>query len=427
MVAQILSKTAPGATTSAPKAELDVIRDLAHQVAEISARPIQAEREKQWTAHNDLKPGRPLVLAFPEGAWREILPESSYFCQHPRLRQLEGDFRRRIYHGEKLGDENVIEAAVRVPLVMHSTGWGLQAKKSHSTDSLGAHHFEPVLRTNEDLERLTGPSLTIDHEASRRDREQVAEWLDGILPVEASCPVPTGCAPMDHYSQLRGLDRIFTDLVDEPDFVHEAMRRLVDGEISMRRSLEAQGALTLNLRSHYAGSGGNCFTGELPSPSYDGQHVRTRDLWGFAAAQIFSEVSTAMHEEFALEHERRFLDLFGLNCYACCEPMTRKLEAAMRLVPRLRRVSISAWADFGKCAEQLGGRAILSWKPNPAALAGERFDEAAVAKDLREKLAIARRHGCVVELIMKDTHTLRHDPSRLTTWVRLAKEAALEA
>ncbi|MBN8217792.1 MAG: hypothetical protein J0L75_14200 [Spirochaetes bacterium] len=415
-------------TTESPTAqELSTLRELARRVADLAAAPIQAAREKLWTDHNDLKPGRPLVLAFPEGAWRELLPEAGLVCRHPRLRALEADFRRRLYHGEILGDENPIEAAVRIPLVMHSTQWGLQANRSHSADSLGAHHFEPVLNGPDDLARLTAPELTVDHGASAEDRERVSEWLEGILPVEPVCPLGTGIAPMDHYSQLRGLDRIFTDLVDEEAFVHEAMGRLVDGEIAMRRSLEAQGALTLNLRGHYAGSGGNSYTGSLPSPSYDGKRVTTRDLWGFAAAQIFSEVSPAMHEAFALEHERRFLDLFGLNSYACCEPLTRKMEPVLRLVPRLRRVSISAWADFAVCAEQLGGRAILSWKPNPAALAGEGFDGGAIARELREKLAIARRCGCVVEIIMKDTHTLRHDPRRLVTWIRLAKEAAAEA
>ena len=129
-----------------------------------------------------------------------------------------------------------------------------------------------------------------------------------------------------------------------------------------------------------------------------------------------------MHEEFSLQHEVRYLALFGLTCYGCCEPLTRKLEMIFRMVPRLRRVSISPWADVGCCAEQIGKKCILSWKPNPAILAGTRVNEAAIARELREGLAKAR--GCTVEIIMKDTHTVRSDPRRIPTWVRLARAAA---
>ena len=131
-----------------------------------------------------------------------------------------------------------------------------------------------------------------------------------------------------------------------------------------------------------------------------------------------------MHEDFALRHEREYLQLFGLNCYGCCEPLHRKLDAVFRQVPRLRRLSISAWADVAACAAGIGQRCIFSWKPNPALLAGNSWNPAEVREGLREVCRQTRAN--VVEMIMKDTHTVRDDPRRLWDWVRIAREVAEE-
>jgi len=129
-----------------------------------------------------------------------------------------------------------------------------------------------------------------------------------------------------------------------------------------------------------------------------------------------------MHEEFALSHERLYLDLFGLNCYGCCEPLHRKLDAIFRQVPRLRRLSVSPWADVDVCADALGQRCIFSWKPNPAVLAADHCDRRRWRRGLEQFCRRTRNN--VVEIIMKDTHTVRDQPQRMWDWVRLAREVA---
>ena len=49
--------------------DLEVIRDLAKQVLEISHDPVNEERRELWYEHNSLQPTRPLVLA--EAAMRK--------------------------------------------------------------------------------------------------------------------------------------------------------------------------------------------------------------------------------------------------------------------------------------------------------------------------------------------------------------------
>jgi hypothetical protein len=145
------------------------------------------------------------------------------------------------------------------------------------------------------------------------------------------------------------------------------------------------------------------------------------DCWGFACAQEFSLVSPQMHYEFVLQYQIKMLEKYGLNCYACCEPVSDRFDIMLK-IPRLRRLSISPWADIRKSAEALGKNVIFSWKPNPADLAGESFDAGFVKSKIEECVHVAR--GCQLEIIMKDTHTVRSEPHRMSEWVLIAKEVA---
>jgi hypothetical protein len=71
-------------------------------------------------------------------------------------------------------------------------------------------------------------------------------------------------------------------------------------------------------------------------------------------------------------------------------------------------------------AAALGDRYVYSRKPPPSALALPHLAEELVRRDLRETLEITK--GCVVELIMKDNHTLGGNPHNLVRWVEIARE-----
>jgi hypothetical protein len=407
-----------------PPQDRETLRELARRVAEVAARPEQEQKAAGWRRHNDLERVRPMVLVFPEGSWRELLPDSELTCTDPWARGLEGDFRRRLYYARHLPDDNPIEAVVACPVAIRYPPLGLEVRQTASDQPTGAFHIEQTLMTEADIDRIAIAEPTVDWADTEQRFAFLQELLGDLLTVEKRGRCSGGVAPVDTYSRLRGLDAFFLDLVDNPGFAHRAIERLTRREIVIMQSLERQGALSLGNRNHYAGSGGTGYTRQLPQPGFDGTHVRLKDLWGFATAQIFSEVSPAMHEEFALRHERDYLDLFGLNCYGCCEPLHRKLEAILRLVPRLRRLSVSPWAHVAVCAEALGRNCIFSWKPNPAVLAGDTWHPRRVRNQLRRFCRATRDN--VVEMIMKDTHTVRNDPRRMWDWVRIAREVAEE-
>ena len=54
-------------------ADRAILRRLAGEVAELAARPIEAEKRELWYRHNALQPTRPLVFCDPENGWNEII------------------------------------------------------------------------------------------------------------------------------------------------------------------------------------------------------------------------------------------------------------------------------------------------------------------------------------------------------------------
>jgi hypothetical protein len=178
--------------------------------------------------------------------------------------------------------------------------------------------------------------------------------------------------------------------------------------------------LSLNNDSAYHSSGGVSYTDELPRPDHNPAQVCLCDLWASAEAQEMAGVSPDMHEEFVLQYERRLLEPFGLNGYGCCEDLTLKLDSVLR-IPNIRRVSISPFANVDACAQKLDRRAIFSWKPHPSHIVGG-FDVDHVRRYIRHTLDVTR--DCVIEMILKDTHTCEHRPQRFTEWTRVARELA---
>jgi len=85
---------------------------------------------------------------------------------------------------------------------------------------------------------------------------------------------------MDTLARWRGIEQLFMDLVERPQWIHDVVSRLLDARMAELHQLQAQGALTLNNRNTYNGSGGFGWTRELPQKDFDGVHVRPRDLWG---------------------------------------------------------------------------------------------------------------------------------------------------
>ena len=401
-----------------------IIRDLAKRVAEIGNDPIQSKNREMWKKHNSLQRTKPMVLVFPEGSWCELLPwEGNLKCEDPALHGWEWHLKHLIYRWEHLRDDNVIEPRIRVGPAFKHTGWGIEIRHSERTAERGSWAYEPVIKDSADIKKLQQPTIEFDEEATRQNLELAHDLFDGILPVVYAKRINFDCTLLTTLGEFIGLDNLLLYLADRPNFIHELMNFMTESTLAMMDQAEREGWVAPNNEDDYVGSGGVGYTDELPTTGSEEKGYTFMDCWGFACAQEFSLVSPQMHYEFVLKYQIRLLEKYGLNCYACCEPVSDRFEYMFK-IPRLRRLSISPWADIYKSADALEDRCIFSWKPNPADLAAESFNPDLIRSKIRECINAAR--GCVLEIIMKDTHTVRNEPWRMSEWVRIAKEIADE-
>ncbi len=397
----------------------EILRRLASHTAELSARPIEEEKRSLWYRHNALEPTRPLIFCSPENAWNEIITSKHLQCEGELARHWEMTLRTEIFWGEEMRDDRVIEPYFNVSHVYVESDWGMQVTMIGGQDG-GSYTWDPPLKSYDDVDQLHFPQITVDDEATARVLELASETLGDLLTVRLRTDWEPMMAMTWMVANLRGLTQFIYDLVDYPDELHRLMAFLRDGYLARLDFLEQNGLLSLNNDGTYVGSGGFGWTDELPQPDFDGW-VRTCDMWGFAESQETVGVSPEMFAEFVFPYQLRILERFGLNHYGCCEPLDNRWHIIQQ-IPNLRRVSVSPWSDRAKMAERLEDRYIYSMKPSPTDLALDTFDEERIRAKLREDLWITR--DCRVEVIMKDTHTIRNDPQRVVRWVQIAREEA---
>lgn len=430
--------------------EKERIRNLAYRLAEIADKPEMEERRELWKKHNSLKKTRPLVLIYPEGSWREILPYSSLECQDPQACAIEWQLKARIYRFEHFNDDMVIEKTWVVPKRITSTGWGVEVNRDGSATefmntwamltNIGgvprvwdpkvhlateAGKFEPVIKTPDDLAKLRKPEIGYDKRGTEEDLAAVNDLVGDILDVQTRGRDHITYHLMLEYTEMRGLTEMMMDMYDNPTMLHEAMEILTQGHRAMLRQFQELDLLDLNNNETYHGTGGVGYTDELPQTDGGGsqcenRRVRPADMWGAAEAQETAQVSPEQWAEFVLPYEKCLLAPFGLTGYGCCEDLSRRIEYLYE-VPNLRRVSVSPFADVDVCAEKLKGDYIFSWKPKPSMLVGK-FDEKEIRRYIQHTLDVTG--DCRVEMILKDLHTIENEPERLTRWTDIARELA---
>ncbi|TRZ50362.1 hypothetical protein D4S03_06890 [bacterium] len=404
-----------------------ILRRLADQQAAIAALPIHTEKILEWKRLNSNISGRPLVW-IDEIPWHEMdvdgeleLQTTDPFCQ-----EVEKTLRQTLYQWKHMPVDMVIEAKFYSPLVIHDSGFGISELSdmviTDQSSDIVSRDFHSQIDSEKDLEKIKFPVVTHDEEASERNFQFLLEVFGDILTIEKIGIVHSWFSPWDELIQWWGVEKAMMDLVLRPNLVHQAMDCLVNGYLSRLRQWKELNLLSVTDGNYRVGSGGLGYTNELPQPGFNSRQVRTSDQWGSGAAQIFSGVSPEMHDEFALQYEKRWMEHFGLNYYGCCDALHNKIDI-LKTIPNLRKVSMSPWANVEKMVENSNRKYVLSYKPNPAIFALDRLDPNESRKNLHGTLEKAK--GCVVEIIMKDISTVRYQPQRLWEWSRRTMEMVL--
>lgn len=402
--------------------ERAVLRELATDLAALTRTPLNQERRDRAYEHNDLGGHRPLLLVLPEGAWREGLPDTALRCRAPLLRCWEQQLRQQIITARDIGADNVVEDVLDVNWVQAWTDYGVPVV-NHRAEQLGSYHWDPPLKDlDRDLDRLSRRTVTIDHAATEAQAALARDLVGDRLCVRMRSGFFWTAGLTWEAIKLFGMQEMFLAMHDQPEGLKRLMGFLRDDLMGIMDQLEAQGVLDSCAGANSVGSGGIGFTRDLPSidprqPSYRSP-VGFGQRWGLSESQETVGVSPEMFGEFVLPFQRPLVERFGLVCYGCCEPVDTRIDQILTL-PRLRRVSVSPWADREVMAKALGRRIIYNRKPNPAHVCVG-FDEPAIRQELRETLRIAG--DLCLEFVLKDTHTVEGDFSRFARWTAIARE-----
>jgi len=394
--------------------ERQILRDLAGCVADLATRQIEVEKRQLWIDHNALRSTRPVIFCDPENSWHEIIPQSSLECEGELAREWEWSLRREIWWGTQMNDDRTISANFNISHVHTDWDWGAREIKIGGGNG-GSYVWESPIKSETDLNKLHSPILRIDFATTDRLFELAKETFGDLLTVRIKTSWWWTLGMTWTLANLRGLEQIMLDMIDNPELIHCLMKHLSEGTLDLISELEKAGLLYPNTDGSYVGSGGLGWNDELTTST----PTQLVNMWGFAESQETTSVSPRMFAEFIFPYQLPILEKFGLNCYGCCEPLDKRWHV-IKQIPRLRRVSMSPWANYEQMAEQLGTDYIFSMKPNPADLAMDTFDEDHLRSVIRRDLMATR--NCCLEVIMKDNHTIRNDPRRVIRWVQLVRE-----
>jgi hypothetical protein len=406
------------------KNDAAIIRELAARVAEIAALPVQDEKRRLWRKLNALEAERPMVM-IDQVCWNEmdIGDELTLQCTDPDCRSYEETLRLILYQWKHFPVDMVVDPFIKVPMAIQNSGFGIEVQEnvavSDPTNSVKGHKYNNQFQTMDDLQKVQVPQISHDAVETERRLEVAHELFDGLLEVRLWGFDPY-LSLWDPISTWMAPDNALYGMIDQPELIHGLVGRMTEGYLSMLDQLEEQGLLCgPQSLIHCTGA----YTDELPAPGYNPQKPRTKDMWMFGLAQMFSMVSPKMFKEFEIDYTRRICARFGLVYYGCCDPLDKKM-VQVRMLPNVRKVSMSPWVDQERGAAEIGRDYVYSRKPSPALLAYDSFDPSAVREDLLATRRACEKNHCPLEYILKDISTVRYEPERLFQWAEIAMQVA---
>ena len=403
------------------------LRELAKEVREYSQDPSNEQHKKIWTAVNDKKMLRPAVLVSDYPRYLiDFGDEVKQTIEDPFWAGIEYDLQSRIYEWKHMRCDQVIEAEIYCPAVIHDTRYGVRISAVDSMVGVDevyskAEHFDRIIDNEEDLQKITHSKIEYDEEATLKRVEQMREIFDGILGVKIHGIDYFHFAPWDDLLSWMGIEEGMYDFILNPNLMHKAVRRYIDVSIGRAKRYEELGLLSSNNRNTPVGAGGYGYCTDLAKPTESGIGARLKGNWGDSCDQIMTSVSPQMSDEFGFSYEKEWTSLFGLNYYGCCECLSNKTDGAETL-PNLRKISMSPFSDLEEGIAKLGDRIVISFKPNSLYLATSPWNREALRNELIKACDLARKYRASMEIIMKTMITLDGDPKRLWEWSEMATD-----
>lgn len=404
------------------KNDEQILRELGTRYMEIAMLPIQQDKIKLWKALNRSKMERPMVT-IDQLPWHELNTGDELSClvENPFWRNVESQLRQTIYKWNHFPVDMVIDPFITIPKAISNTGYGIAVKEdilqSDSNNSVVSHKFKNQLQTLEDIEKLQDMVITHDIKKSEFCLDQGIIIFRGIAPV-ISTGIQFHLGVWDYLSMLMGVESIYYDLIDRPEFLHAIMDKVTNSAIA---GIKQANALMIHNDIINTCHCSYTYTDELLPNSAEGKGPLSKNCWAFGLAQLFSSASPAVTKEFEIPYITRMAEHFGMIYYGCCDRLDDRLDLVKK-IPNVRKVSCSPWNNRNAFAEKIGNKLIMSNKPTPAYIATSNPDYNEIRKDLELTCKLAKNNGVNLEIILKDISTVNYHPERLTKWANIAMD-----
>jgi hypothetical protein len=406
----------------------EILKPLVDKILQHAAMPVQADRKELWAKHQSLqKAGKIPVCVFYEGipleTWDLMFGENHMKCASDTGREIEFFLKRVLWMAENVPDDHIVWPMVKVRVPYHTKqDWGVETEMVAAEETLGAKAFASPLKDGIDISKLRKPVHITDDQAWARKKEEVAALTGGRL---AIYPYFWNMehSPFDVAANMRGLENLMYDPMDNPEGLHALMDFLVSAYVEHHLDREKHGWINfmtdatgkyqpvLEFRIHCA------FT---PEEARKNPEPRLKYEWAYVSAQTSSGFGPDMYAEFVHRYNERLAALFPLKTvyYHGCEPLDMKAETIMTL-PNLRRFHVSPWSSLPKIAEVVKGRAVMEVHSHPSkVLFG--WSEKEIRAEIRR--LIDEAHGLPMDLNLSDIHSVNNRPETLALWAKVAQE-----
>lgn len=391
------------------------IRELAKKYMELACSKKQADAIARFRATNDLKIVRPPVL-IDEIPWYQLNGdgELNCVCQDERARRVEFFFLTALYRNKHFDADTNFEPFYRVVTAIDSTGIGVsindKVARTDNTNNIVSHAYQDILADESALDLIKIPQFTLRPDIDESNMNFYTDLLGNAMPVKLCGRGYLYHAPWDFIARLRGVENIFYDFYDRPEYLHAIRKRFMDIANAELDFVEKYSFVDNSVADIH------CTPGQVSGKAENGWKA----TWFRTMAQNFSEVSSQMHIEFELDYVTEMANRFAYTYYGCCEPLDKKIDIIKR-IKNLRKIGVSPWANVNSSAEQIGGNYVFARKPNPANVAISVNPET-IRKETEETVKACIKYGCPCEFVLKDISTVSHKPQNLIVWAQTVSE-----
>jgi len=397
-----------------------IMTDLAKRVSEIASQDIMDQRRTLWSRHNAFNKGR-VPIYIRDGGWSNEVLRPTLQCEDEFLREHEL-FLKKMIAQEQIGDDFVIEPWINLSATKILPGegpWGKMYEIHDSGFENGARKFDKVVEDLNDISMLIEPNHEIDEYQTNLNFEMLSEAISDSIEINVDrTPLWWGFEAdiSTRLGYIRGLEQIMWDMYDDPKGLKELLSFMRDGIIKAQK--QAEDANHLTLTSHINQS--MCYIDGLEGPKANSEPVKRNQLWAFSAAQEFALISPQMHDEFMFQFQIPILEPFKYVAYGCCEDLTDKIDM-LRQLKNIRRIAVSPFSDVKKCAKEIKGDYIASWRPDPARTVCLDFDTDVIKDIIKEADQAFKEQDCLYDICLKDVHTIKGDFNRLVDFVKITR------